>query len=142
MFGRPQVDLDHPRVGFDLLQRSFGQHLSLVQHGDIEAEVTDELHVVLDHHHGVVTGEGLDQLGCAQGFLIGEAGHGLIQQQHFGSLGHQGGNGQPLLLAVGEGARLDGGEGRQTHVVHDPMHLVLGGLGQAGTQQAEGILDR
>lgn len=89
LFGRPQVDLNHPRVGFNLLQRPLRKHLSLVQHGDVETQVADELHVVLDHHHGVVAGQGLDQLGRAQGFLVSEAGDGFIEQQHFRGLGHE-----------------------------------------------------
>jgi hypothetical protein len=46
-----------------------------------------------------------EQLGGAGGFLVGHAGHGLVEQQQLGVLHQQHADLQPLLLAVAQVAR-------------------------------------
>ena len=75
-----------------------------MQHGDLAAELLDEAHVVLDHHQRVLARQRQEQLGGALGFLVGHAGHRLVEQQQLGVLHQQHADLQPLLLAVREQA--------------------------------------
>ena len=45
-----EVHLDHALVVLHLLQRPFGQHAALVQHGDVVGDGADKTHVVFHHH--------------------------------------------------------------------------------------------
>ena len=55
----PEVRGDHLRVAPDSVGRAVGDHTPAVEHDDAFGERADELHVVLDQHHGEPTpGEG------------------------------------------------------------------------------------
>ena len=71
----------------------------------ISLMVLDEAHVVLHHHQRVLALEREKQLGGALGFLVGHAGHGLVEQQQLGVLHQQHADLQPLLLAMAQVAR-------------------------------------
>ena len=109
-----------------------------MEHGDRAIELADEVHVVLNHQHGVVTGQAAQQSPGALGFLLGQAGDGLIHQQHVGILGQQHGDLEPLLLAVGQAASPLGGMGLQTHHRQQLLHPIALAAVEAAEQQAEG----
>src|SRR6185437_3898102 len=48
-----QIDFNNPLVGRDLVDGPLRQHRAFVQAGDLDAELADERHVVLDHHDGL-----------------------------------------------------------------------------------------
>ena len=73
-----------------------------VQHDDASGNRADEVHVVLDHDDGVLTGERDQQLGGPLGFMGRHAGHRLVHEQQLGFLHEQHTDLEPLLLAMGE----------------------------------------
>ncbi len=72
------------------------------KHGDTLGDGTDEIHVMLDHHHGVLALERLEKLSGALDLLRGHAGDRLVDQQQLRLLHQQHADLKPLLLAVGE----------------------------------------
>ncbi len=77
-------------------------HAPFVQHGDALGDGTNEIHVVLDHHHGVLARERQQQLGGALDLLRRHAGDRLVDQQQLRLLHQQHADFEPLLLAVRE----------------------------------------
>src|SRR6476661_8732400 len=58
-----------PDIGFHDLRilghrgvRPLGEHLATRQHGDGIGEIGDHAHIVLDHQHGAILGDGANQL--------------------------------------------------------------------------------
>jgi hypothetical protein len=76
-----QIDLDHARILLHLVDRAFGEHRALVQHGDLAAEGTDELEVVLDDDDAAAAGDAAKERGGVLGLLVGHAGDQLVHQQ-------------------------------------------------------------
>src|SRR5258708_34829429 len=58
-----QIHFDDPLVRRNLIDGAFGQHRAFVQARDLDAELADEGHVVLDHHHGLFLVDFLQELG-------------------------------------------------------------------------------
>src|SRR5438067_1797268 len=83
-FPLPEVDLEHARIGLDLVDRAFAEHGALVQHRHLARDLADEFHVVLDHQHRTVGGDRLEQLPGASGLLVGHAGDRLVDEQELG----------------------------------------------------------
>src|SRR4051794_32615615 len=46
-----QIDFNHPRIGADRIDRTFGEHRAFVQDGHLDPELAHEIHVVLDHNY-------------------------------------------------------------------------------------------
>lgn len=133
-----EIHLDHTGIALHRLHAALAEHMALVQHRDRAVEVADEVHVVLDHQHGVITRQAAQQLAGALRFLIGEPRHRFIHQQEVGVLGEQHGDLQPLLLAVGEAAGQLLGLGRQTHHPEQMGHPVLTAAIEAPEEQIQG----
>src|SRR5262245_50095648 len=51
-----EVHLDHAGIVLHLVHRALGQHMALVEHGDLAGDRAHELHVVLDDDDGVRAG--------------------------------------------------------------------------------------
>ncbi len=88
----------------DLIDRAFGQHRAFVQARDLDAELAHEGHVVLDHDHGAVAVDLLQQLGGLPRLGVGHAGDRLVDQQQLRLLRQQHADLEPLLLAVRQAA--------------------------------------
>src|SRR4051812_533524 len=100
----PQIDFDDPLVGRDLVDGAFREHGTLMQAGDLDAELAHERHVVLDHHHGVGLVDLLEQLGGEMRLDVGHASDGFVDEKQFRILCEQHADLEPLLLAVAEAA--------------------------------------
>src|SRR6185436_7147373 len=59
------VRLDDLRVAADLGVRTFRQHVPARQHGNAVGQVGHHRQIVLDHQHGAVPGDALDERGRA-----------------------------------------------------------------------------
>src|SRR6476661_3458447 len=75
-----------PDIGFDDLRilrhrfvRPFGQHLAARQNGDGVRQIGDDAHIVLDHQHGAVLGDGANQRGDARDVLLAQTRHRLVE---------------------------------------------------------------
>ena len=79
-------------------------------------EVGDHAEIVLDHQHGAVGGDRLDERADAVDVLVSHAGHRLVEQQHFRVERQGGGDLERALAAVGQFDRRGMGEGRQADV--------------------------
>ncbi len=76
---------------------------AFVQHGDRRSgDAADEVHVVLDHHHGVLAREREEEFRGALGLLVGHAGDRFVEQQQSRLLHQQHADLQPLLLSMGQ----------------------------------------
>ena len=74
------------------------------------AEIFDHAEIVLDHQHGAVGGDALDQRADAVDVLVTHAGGRLVEQQHLRIERERGGDLQRALAAVGQLDRGDVGE--------------------------------
>ena len=97
-----EVGLDHLRNLLDLVERTLGDDLALVEHGDAGIEQADEFHVVFDHNDAVLVLQLEQQLGGEHGFLVGQSGGRFIDEQQLGAGEDQHADLQPLALAVAE----------------------------------------
>ena len=88
-----------------VVDRAFGQHRALVQHGDPGAEAAHKRHVVLDDDDRAVLREIEDQLGGLLGLAVGHAGDRLVEQQQRAVVDQQHADLEPLLLAVAQARR-------------------------------------
>ena len=52
MMAPPQIGLDDARITNHIARRPFGQHFAEVQHDRAVDQRHDNLHDMLDHHHG------------------------------------------------------------------------------------------
>ena len=91
-----------------------------MQAGDLDAELAHEGHVVLDHDHGLVAVDLLEQLGGLLGLGVGHAGDRLVDQQQLRFLREQHADLEPLLLAVRQAA----GDAR-AHVLEPDVSRML-----------------
>src|SRR5712691_518121 len=91
----PEVDLHHPLILLDLLDRSLAEHAALVEHGHGARDVPNELHVVLDDQHRALLGDGPEQPRRLLGLLV---------RHQLGLLDHDHADLEPLLLAVAQAA--------------------------------------
>src|SRR6266516_3766872 len=76
----PQINLDHALVLRDLVDRALGQHRAFVQARDLDSELAHEGHVVLDHDHGAVAIDLLEEFGGLPRLGVGHAGNRLISR--------------------------------------------------------------
>src|SRR6188508_629501 len=51
-----EIHVDDVLVVLHLIHGAFGEHAAFVQHRHVAGDRSHELHVVLDHHHGVRAG--------------------------------------------------------------------------------------
>src|SRR5262249_40303351 len=65
-----QVGLAHFRIGRDAGVVALGEHAAAGEHGDAVAEIGDHGQIVLDHQHGAVGGDPLDQRRDAADILV------------------------------------------------------------------------
>ena len=75
-----------------------------MQARDLDAELAHEGHVVLDHDHGLVAVDLLEQLRGLPRLGVGHAGDRLVDQQQLRVLRQQHADLEPLLLAVRQAA--------------------------------------
>ena len=110
-----------------------------MEHGHGLGDAAHELHVVLDHHHGVLAGQAVQELGGVLRFLVRHAGDGLVDQQHPRVLREQHADLEPLLLSVREQARAHLGvlfqPDRLEHAL-DPLFFALLELGEQRREHA------
>src|SRR5437868_4425119 len=57
----PQIGFAHARVGGDRLVVTFRQHAAAREHGDAVGQVGHHAQIVLDHQHGAVCCDRLDE---------------------------------------------------------------------------------
>src|SRR5712671_5251242 len=77
-----EVSTDHLLVNPNLRRRSGGQRAAEIEHGDLIANVEDQVGMVLDQQDaGTATADRLDQRGQALDLVAGESGGGLVEQQ-------------------------------------------------------------
>src|SRR4051812_31105654 len=69
-YSSSQIDFDHALVRRHLVDGAFGEHGAFVQAGDFHAKLANERHVVLNHHHGLVLVDFLEQFGGLLGFDV------------------------------------------------------------------------
>ena len=62
----------------------------------------DDAEIMLDHQHGAIGGDRLDQRGDAVDVLVAHAGGRLVEQQHFGIERERGRDLQRALAAIGQ----------------------------------------
>src|SRR5260370_15443492 len=98
----PQINLDHPLVLRDLIDRALRDDGALVQHRHLDPEFAHEGHVVLHHHDGTLAVDLPQQLRGLVCLGIGHAGDRLIDKQELRFLGEQHADFEPLFLPVGE----------------------------------------
>ena len=118
---RPDIGFDHGGI---LRHRAYGPSASTSPRAStvmVSREVGDHGHVVLDHQHGAVAGDGADQRGDALDVLLPQARHRLVQQHHLGIERQRGGDLQRPLAAIGQVDGLLLGEGREADGV-DQLH--------------------
>ena len=65
-------------------------------------QIGDHAEIVLDHQHGAVGGDRLDQRADAVDVLVAHAGRRLVEQQHFGIERQRGGDLERALAAIGQ----------------------------------------
>src|SRR5260370_9476795 len=75
-----EIGLAHARMGRDRRIVALGHHPAAREHGDAVGEVGDHAEVMLDHQHGAVGGDPLDERGDAIDVLVPHAGHRLVEQ--------------------------------------------------------------
>jgi len=92
-----------------------------VQARHLDAELAHERHVVLDHDHGAVAVDLLEQLGGLRGLDVGHAGDGLIDQQQLRLLRQQHADLEPLLLPMRERAGDAVADARQADDLEDAV---------------------
>jgi hypothetical protein len=107
---RPRYTSITRGIACTVARSPFGEHAALVQHRhSMRRDLRDEGHVVLDHHHRMcLPASDRQQLGGALGFLVGHAGHRLVEQQQLGLLDEQHADLEPLLLSVRQRCRHGG----------------------------------
>jgi len=87
-------------------------------------EVGHYRQIVLDHQHGAVGGDALDQFRDALDVLVSHARRRLIEQQHFGIECNRGGNLERALAPIGQFDRGPVGEFGKSDV-GDQRHRAL-----------------
>src|SRR2546429_5227695 len=65
----PQIHFDHALIRRNLIDGALRQHRAFVQTGDLDAELADKGHVVLDHHHGLVLDRKSTRLNSSHGYI-------------------------------------------------------------------------
>ncbi len=88
--GLAEVGRDDGRMGEHLARRATGHDLALVEGHQAVGDAGDQGHVVLDdQQRGVeAIAEGDEQRGQGLGLALGDAGGGLVEQDHGWSVGH------------------------------------------------------
>ena len=109
-----------------------------MKHGHPGLQVPNELHIVLNDQHRVISRQGFEQIRRAFGFRVTETGNGLIHQQQLGILNHQHANLQPLFLSVGEGPGPMPGAGRQIDDLQQTLDALPLGTGETASQHTQG----
>src|SRR6185312_9393039 len=124
--GAPRSSMAHSHIGLanvgivrHRLVVALGEHPAACQHGFSFGWYGDHREVMLDHQHGAVGGDALDQFGNARNVLVTHAGHRLVEQQHLRIERQSGGNLQGALAAIGQFHRHPVDEGRQADVVDE-----------------------
>src|SRR5262245_44621018 len=66
----PEIGFAHAGIGRDRCIVSFGQHPAAGEDGDAVGQVGNHAEIVLDHQHGAIGGDPLDQRGDAIDVLV------------------------------------------------------------------------
>src|ERR1700687_1844894 len=96
-----------------------------MQHCDAYVYLAHERHVLLDNDECVLALEAIDDLGGLEGFRLGHAGGGFIEQNHFWILRDQEAQLEPLGLAVAEIGGQPAGLLRQTDQVENTIDILF-----------------
>src|SRR5215471_17541289 len=88
----PQIGFPHRGIGGHLAVVALGEDAPARQHCDAVGQIGDDAEIVLDHEHGAVGGNRLDQRRDAVDVLVPHAGGRLVEQQHLGIERQRGGN--------------------------------------------------
>src|SRR5215472_11909382 len=78
-----EIGLAHVRVGRDRRVVAFRQNATPREHRDAVGEVSDDAEIVLDHQHGAVGRDRLDERADPRNVLLSHSGGRLVEQQHF-----------------------------------------------------------
>src|SRR5712664_1200391 len=77
-----EVSTDHLLVDANLGRRSGGQRVAEIEHGDLIADVEDQVGMMLHQQHaGSAPADRLDQRGQLFDFVAGKPGRGFVEQQ-------------------------------------------------------------
>ena len=98
--------------------------MALVQHRHRTFKSPNEFHVVLNHQHGVIASQRLEQIRGQIGLLIREPSYRLIHQQQVRILTHKHGDLKPLFLAVGQRPSSPIGTVLQIDDAHQVMNTI------------------
>ena len=109
----PMIGFAHFRIVRDRRVVALGEHAPAREHGDAVGEIGHHRQIVLDHQHGAVGGDALDQLRDALDVLVTHARGRLVEQQHFRIERQRGGDLERALAAIGQFDRGPVGELRQ-----------------------------
>src|SRR5262252_2487975 len=73
-----EIGFAHTRMGRDRVVVALGHHAPAREHGDAVRQVRDHAQIVLDHQHGALGGDPLDERRHALDVLVSHAGHRLV----------------------------------------------------------------
>src|SRR6185436_135619 len=77
-----EVSTDHLLVNANLSRGAGGKRTPEIEHGDLMADVEDQVGMVLDQQHaGAAGADRLDQPGQSLDLVVGKAGGGFVEQQ-------------------------------------------------------------
>src|SRR5262244_1040003 len=120
----PEIGLAHVRIGRDRRVVAFRQHATSRKHRDAIGEVSDDAEIVLDHQHGAIGRDRLDERADARNVLLSHSGGRLVEQQHFRIECERRRNLERPLAAVGKLDRRGVGEQGKPDV-GDHRHRAL-----------------
>src|SRR5262249_56108196 len=90
------------RIGGERVGGVLDEEGAVHQDRDAIGEAEDEIHVVLDEHHGHVLGQGCNRRQDLVALGVGHAGRRLVEQKHAWPAGNRQRDFQQALLAVGQ----------------------------------------
>ena len=104
---RPEIGLDHPRIGRHPLERTLDDLDAVVQRDDAVGDPLDDVHVVLDHEDGVagLVAQACDQLRDLVRLDGVHARGGLVEQQGLRAGRHGPRDLEPPAVRIGQAVR-------------------------------------
>src|SRR5665647_1895570 len=124
----PHVGFAHFRIVRHGFVVAFCQHAPARQHRDLVGQIGDDRKIVLDHEHGAVGGDALDQLRNAGDILMAHTGGRFVEQQHFRIERQRGGDFERALAAIRQFDRDPIGKLRKTDIgdqFHRPLIVLV-----------------